>query len=261
MKNKIPNTQSTKFQLTGKEMFKNFKENYPWLLRTYFKDKFNQIDYSPLSVQPFDEKIYANYFRVLRQLYIAVWKQKFVDFLNFTKNEKVCSGIKQVIDKNSGIISGHSYIVISKDKEILKNIMTLIMFEQTNNTLDLMPQCNYFNFIELASELSLFKRQFRKDDDRMQPWENVKGDIYYDCISLPVGYVFPTEDTERQAYVQINDRMLHLMNDYRTPKGVVIVSPKPMPFFAERIEDGVDKLHILDLRNLPLDNEETVEME
>ena len=242
------------------EVARKLRDNYSWLFNTYF-NKLNRFDYNSLSVPNFNEKIYADFFRVLRQLYVAVLEQKFVDFLNFTKNEKLCSGIKQVIDKNGGITSGHSYIVISKDKEVLQNIMTLIMFEQTNKTLDLMPQCNYFNFVKLASELNLAQRQFRKDDDRMQPWENVKGDIYYDCISLPVGYVFPTEDAEHQAYVQINDRMLHLMNDYRTPKGVVIVSPKPMPFFAERIEDGVDKLHILDLRNLPLDNEETVEME
>ena len=86
------------------------------------------------------------------------------------------------------------------------------------------------------------------------------GDMYYDIVKQNIGYVFPSESDEQKANAYINNRMLNLMNKSKD-RGMIILTPKPIPFFSKRIQEGVKNLHILDLRNIATTSEEAVEME
>ena len=71
---------------------------------------------------------------------------------------------------------------------------------------------------------------------------------------------FANETEEKRILSSINNRMLTLMNSYKN-KGMIITTGNPLPFFEDRIKEGVNKLHILDLRNIESKPIEQVEME
>lgn len=242
-------------------MYDNFSKNYSWLLQTYKTDKFVITNYNPISVSDFKEKIFADSYKVFKQLYLAVGKDRFIDFFKFTQDYSTCNYIKKKINENGGIIAGHSYIVISNKREILSNMMAWVMFELTNMNINLIMKSQEFEMVNFAHDLEKDqKRMYQSEDDESFDFENISGDIYYDFVRLNPGYVFPSENDEYRAYAYINNRMVDLMNKYKVPKGMIILTSKPIPFFTKQSEN-IDNLHILDLRNITTTPKEMVEME
>lgn len=238
------------------------KSDYLHFFKSY-KDKLI-VNYNPLSTSTlYPRKDFTDFFSAMRQVWIAVWVNRYNEFMEFIKDKDLFLSIKDKINRIGGIKAGHSYIIISRDSNVLKNIATLLVFELTYDVEKLLIpsiKVNYFDFIKLAKDLEQFEKKFHSEDDPMEEHEHIGGDIYYDIVKLNIGTTFPSDEEEKKIFSYINNRMLTLMNSYKN-KGMIITTGNPLPFFQDRIKEGVNKLHILDLRNIESKPIEQVEME
>ena len=263
-------TNVKKAQEANKDFLKNeweklkevIKSDYLHFFKAY-KDKL-PINYHPLSTSTsYPRKDFTDFFSAMRQVWIAVWVNRYNEFMEFIKDKDLFLSIKDKINSIGGIKAGHSYIIISRDSNVLKNIATLLVFELTYDVEKLLIpsiKVNYFDFIKLAKDLEQFEKKFHSEEDPMEEHEHIGGDIYYDIVKLNIGTTFPSDEEEKKIFSYINNRMLTLMNSYKD-KGMIITTGNPLPFFEERIKEGVEKLHVLDLRNIESNPVEQVEME
>lgn len=217
-----------------------------------------------------DAKILATNFQAFFNLSYVLDVDSYMNFINFFKdNKKVCSKILKVMDNKRYIEKGHSYIIITPDKNLQEIMFIWILLW----AIDLQGKTFYlkwhkFNFNKLSQELEIRKHYepFKKyDNDGFEIDTNKIDDIggwapqtiYFDVVNNPIGYVY-SEEEEKLFCKNINNRMLDLMS---MNKGMIIQTAQPMPFFEEQIKIGVENLHIFDLRNVMNEEPETVNME
>lgn len=235
----------------------------PWLM-------FPNNSYTPDKKITGDAKILATNFQAFFNLSYVLGADSYMNFINFFKeNGKICSKIAKVIGNKRYIEKGHSYIIITPDKnlqEIMFIWLLLWAIDLRGETIYL--KWHKFSFNKLSQELEIRKRYepFKKyDNDGFETDTNKIDDIggrapqtiYFDVVNNPIGYVY-SEEEERLFCKNINNRMLDLMS---MNKGMIIQTAQPMPFFEKQIEMGVENLHIFDLRNVMNEVPETVNME
>lgn len=235
----------------------------PWLM-------FSNGSYTPDKNITGDAKVLATNFGAFFNLAYVLGADRYMNFINFFKdNPKVCSKIVKVMGKKRYVEKGHSYIIITPDKnlqEIMFIWLLLWAFDLQGKTIYL--KWHKFNFNKLSQELEIRKRYEpfkRYDNDGFETDTNKIDDIggcvpqtiYFDVVNRPIGYVY-SEEEETLFCKNINNRMLDLMS---LNKGMIIQTAQPMPFFEEQIKKGVENLHIFDLRNVMNEAPETVDME
>ena len=149
------------------------------------------------------EKDVAEWNIFLRTLLISIKSKKFDNFIAFMReNKELCFKIAKKVEEMGGFKEKNSYIIISKNKEILNNMMVWAFLSIIK------PECedplwNYtlvgfetFEFMEIVEllEKSRYKKPY-DDEDKLDSPEMYNRDAYFDVIFHSAGYLY--EENEK----------------------------------------------------------------